>query len=175
MDTARKLGLITLRRIASPWLRAVSLGILLLLSACGREQQPLQAQLLSTIESIQQAAKDKDLGDLMQHVSTAYLDSEGRTWKDVQRIAQFEFFRHHRIYTYKLLKEMNIVGDEFANAVILVAIAGQPIDNIQQLTGQQLNRMRADLMRFDVAFTFAEHWQVSAARWQRAQLEDFLP
>lgn len=57
-----------------------------------------------------------------------------------------------------------------AQAVVLVAMAGQPISG-----AQELERLRADLHRFEITLAREnKEWKVIHAEWRRAEPGDFL-
>ena len=145
------------------------LSVALLLAGCSGEETSQEQLLRNTIDQIQAAAENRQLGELMEHVSDNYKDARGRTRKEVRAISQLQFIRNPKIYTFKLVKSLALQDDLHATATVLVALAGTPIDNASALSG-----LRAELMRFDLKFEFDEQWQIVAAKWQRALAADFI-
>jgi len=141
----------------------------LLLSACGSENDDPEALLRQTLDSIQQSAESRDISEMMAHVSEDYLDSDGRDFRQVRAVAQFQILRNPKIHTFKLVKSLNLLSDSEAEVFLLVAVAGVPIDGVSDLS-----KVRADLMRFDLRFQFDEEWKLIAAQWRPAESVDFL-
>ena len=145
------------------------MSAVLLVVSCSGEETSQEQLLKDTIDQIQDASENRQLGELMEHVSDDYRDARGRTWKEVRAISQLQFIRNPKIYTFKLIKSLALQDDRHATATVLVALAGTPIDNASVLSG-----LRADLMRFDLKFEFDEQWQITSADWQRALASDFI-
>ncbi len=141
----------------------------LLLSGCGGPDSSPEQKLRDTIEQIQAAAEDRNLSDLMGHISDSYRDVRGRDKKNIRAIGQFQFVRNQNIHTFKRIKSVTLEDDQHASAIILVALAGRPIDNASALSG-----LRADLMGFELKFIFNQTWQIVSAHWRRAEVSDFL-
>ncbi len=118
---------------------------------------------------MEESAQERDVDALMEHVSQDYRDSAGRTWGEIRRIAQIHFLQNRKLHIYKHVTQLDIVDEVSADAIILVAIAGQPIESAESLAN-----MRAELMQFKVKFRFDEHWRMVSAEWGRAGVADFL-
>lgn len=144
-------------------------GLVFLLASCSADDTDPESQLRQTIDQIQLAAEQKKLGELMANVNESYLDDSGQDWKQVRAAVQFQFIRNQKIYTLKLIKSIEITDDEHAQAAVLVAMAGRPIDGISALTG-----LKADLIRFNLTFMNADGWKLTSARWQPAKPDDFF-
>ncbi|MGB5708935.1 MAG: hypothetical protein WBM41_19165 [Arenicellales bacterium] len=140
----------------------------LLLAGCGDDDTP-ESRLRQSIDLIQQYAEERNLGDLMEFVSTDYQDAQGRNWKDIRALAQLQFIRNPKIHTLKRINLLRLDDDNHASVRILVAVAGRPIDNASALSG-----LRADLIRFDLEFQYSDRWQIVGAMWRRAQASEFL-
>ncbi len=152
-----------------------SLGIVCLivlistgLNGCGEDITPdeLFRETLTTMET---AVEKKDLSQFMEYISPQYQDSKSRNRDDIKNIARLHILRNRELHIYKHITQIDITNDQYAEAVILVAMAGQPIESAQSLIG-----LRADLMRFKVSFEFDQVWRVQSAQWSRAGAEDFL-
>lgn len=120
-----------------------------------------------TLTLMEQAAQQKDVKAFMHHVSKNYQDSQARSWQDIRRIAQIYFLRNKTVHIYKHVTRLDIIDDS-AEAIVLVAMAGQPIDSVESLIN-----IRAELMRFKVQFEFDGGWRVRWAEWKPAGPGDF--
>jgi len=144
-------------------------GLVCLFSSCTNEDTDPETLLRQTIDQIQLAAEQKKLGDLMANVSEDYLDDTGQDWKQIRAAVQFQFIRNPKIHSLKLIKSIEILDDGSAQATVLVALAGRPIDGVSALTG-----LKADLIRFNLTFVDPDNWKLTSARWQPAKPEDFF-
>ena len=146
------------------WLLAV-----LLLVGCGSDPADPEEVLRDTFDRIEAAAEDRDLGELIGYVADDYEDAGGRTIKEVRAMAQLEFIRNPKIHLFKVVRDLKMLSDTRAEATILVAMAGRPIDAASALSG-----LRADLMRFDLKLIDRDGWKIESAEWQLAEAKDFL-
>jgi len=149
--------------------KALLTGLFFLVVGCGSNDTDPEAQLRQVIEQMQQAAEQRQIGDLMAHVSETYSDDAGQGWKQVRAAIQLQFIRNPKIHTLKLVKFLEIENAQHATATVLVAMAGRPISG-----ASALGSLRADLLRFDLLFEFEDHWKLTNARWSPANATDFL-
>lgn len=139
----------------------------LLLAACGGEGP--EERLRAVLDAMEQAAEERDLGDFMAHVARDYRDGQGRGWAEVRAIAAREILRNRRLFLLHRVVSLELAGEDRAAAVVLVAMAGQPLEQPGDLP-----RVEADLYRFEVEFRDRDGWQAVAAGWRPAQLGEFL-
>lgn len=148
--------------------RPLAAVFLLLLAACGGGEGPAE-RLRVTIGAMESAAESRDLGDFMAHVSRDYGDDEGRSWEEVRRIAAYEILRNQRLFLFHRIKSLELTDSGRATAVVLVAMAGQPVEDV----GELLN-IQAELYRFEVEFRDVDGWKVVSANWRPAQAVEFV-
>ena len=145
---------------------------IILLSGCGDDSSSEEA-FHQTLAAMEEAIENKDISDFMSYVDESYSDNQSRVWHDIRRIAQLYVLRNKNLHLFRHVTQMDIVEDESANVVILVALAGQPIDSVAALSS-----IRAELMQFNVYFEYDpdrdETWKAVSAEWKRAGLDDFL-
>ena len=147
--------------------RLTALSRLLVIAAClvlpgaCSSDKSAEALFLDTLAAMEQAIEDRDINEFMEYVSESYQDAQGRSRKDIRRIAQLHVLRNRNLHIYRHVTQMAVVDEQYANTVIFVALAGQPIESVESLAS-----MRAELMRFEVSFEFGEKWQVVSAQWQ---------
>ena len=118
---------------------------------------------------MEESAQQRDIDALMDHVSPDYQDSDGRTREDIRKIAQIHFLRNRKLHIYKHVTQLDMVDETFAEVVVLVAIAGQPIKSVDSLAN-----LRAELMQFKFTFQFDDRWLMQSAEWSRAGISDFI-
>lgn len=142
---------------------------LLLLAACGGPEQSPEAQIRDLVSRAEQAAEDHDLSVFRDSVSDGYRDNHGHDRQTVLRLIQGMLLRNQQIHLLSIVRRVQ-VQDEAAQARVLVAMAGRPIESADAL----LN-VRADLMRLDVQLALeGDEWRVRAVDWDRAEVSDFL-
>jgi hypothetical protein len=139
-----------------------------LLVGCADEKSA-EELFKQTLTEMEESAQQRDIDALMDHVSPDYRDSAGRTREDIRKIAQIQFLRNRKLHIYKHVTQLDMVDETFAEVIVLVAIAGQPIESVDAL-----NSLRAELMQFKVRFQFDNRWLMQSAEWGRAGISDFL-
>ena len=137
--------------------------------ACSSDPTSPEQRIQELNSEAEAAAESKDVSTLKDMVAEDfkhdYLDKSS-----VIRLVQMHMFRHKSIHIFSLTKSLQIVDEDTASAEILVAMAGEPVEHANQLFD-----LRADLLRFDVAYgRFDDEWKVVGVSWKRAQVEDFL-
>ena len=139
--------------------------------ACGSKPDSPEARVRALIKKAEVAAEQKDLGTLRNLISDHYLDEFRQDKQAILGILSFHFFRNQSIYLLTRIQTIAFPEPARAEAVILVATAGQPIRGTEELVA-----LRADLFRFDI--TLADKgkgdWKVTRAQWRRVELKDFL-
>ena len=118
---------------------------------------------------MEQAIEQRNVDDFMDHINESYSDSQSRNRDDIRRIAQLHVLRNKNLHLFRHITSMDFVEDKSAQVVVLVALAGRPIDSVESLSS-----LKAELMKFHVRFIFDQQWTVVSADWSRAGLNDFL-
>ena len=142
----------------------VFLGVLL--AGCSGENDR-EAELRETLKAMETAMESRDISEFMDHVSDEYKDSQNRVATDIHRVAQIHALGNRNMHILSSIGQLS-VNEDFAEAVVFVAVAAQPIDSPESLAN-----MRAELLRFRVEFEYHDQWLVSAAEWKGARLNDF--
>lgn len=152
--------------------RAVFLAAISLLPlvSCLPAQDSPEAQVRALFARAETAAEQKDLAALRPMISDQYADGEGQDKKAIEAVLRFYFLRNQSIHLFTRIQNIEFPEPARARAVVLVAMAGQPIK-----TGQELARLHADLNRFVITLARDnKEWKVTAAEWRRAEPADFL-
>lgn len=146
------------------------LTVMLTVTACSSGQDSPEAQVRALIEQAESSAEKKESGNLRRLVSEKYSDSQGRDKKAIEAVLRYYFLRHESIHLFTRIQQTSFPSPGIAHAVVLVAMAGQPITD-----AEELERLRADLHRFEITLTReSEEWKVIRAEWRRAEFADFL-
>ena len=122
---------------------ACVLVLALFAAGCGDDTTSEQ-RFRETLAEMDRAAEDRELADFMDHVSEEYTDSQGRTWEDIRRLAQLHLLRNRNLHVYRHVTQLDLVEDESARAVVLVALAGSPV---KDTAGPRQHARRADAIR----------------------------
>jgi hypothetical protein len=158
-------GLAKVRRVC-----ALLLSGLLLFSACRARPEAPEEELRQTITQAAEAAQKKDLRALSALLAADFGDDQGRDREAVLGLLRYYFLGHQSLYLLTRIGAIELLAAERARAVVLVAMAGEPLVDPNEPTF-----MRASLYRFEFDFVRGKDaWMVRGASWQRAEVRDFL-
>lgn len=150
------------------------LGLLLVLAlalpaGCRDAPDPERA-LRELIRSAEAAAEAKDLGALRGFLSERYGDAEGNDRRRIEALLRVWLLRHGTIHLVTRVQAVRFPAADRAEAVVLVAMAGERIAEDADLAG-----LRGDLYRFDLGFA-AERgdWKLVRAAWRPFEPRDLL-
>ncbi len=146
-----------------------ALLVAVLVAACGGDTEDPETRLRDTLNAMQEAAESRKVNELMSFVSESYQDVEGRDIRQIRAVAQFQFLRNPNIHSFKVIKKLEMVKSDEAEMSLLVAVASSPIDGVASI-----EKLRAEMMWFDLRFKLEEEWKLIAAKWRRADSSDFL-
>lgn len=137
--------------------------LLAFLQACSSEgPQTPEQHVRATLEAIELAAQERSLSGIMDHVSDNYRDHEGKTKKEIQRIAQIYLIANQKIHIFTRISSIEVV-DNIAAVELSAAMSATETD----LTNEQ-GRLRADTHRFSLVLTLEnDDWRLTSASWQR--------
>ena len=139
-----------------------------MLAGCG-ETNSSEDAFRQTLTKMEQSIEQRNVDDFMDHINENYSDSQSRDRDDIRRIAMLHVLRNKNLHLFRHTTSMQFVENESAQVVVLVAIAGRPIDSVESLS-----TLNAELMKFHVDFVFDQEWTAISADWSRASLNDFL-
>ena len=149
--------------------RSTFAAILLLLSGCGEPDSP-ENRIRQLIADGESAVEARSLADVRTLISEKYLDDKKRSRRDLSRLLAGYFLRHKSIHLLVQINEILVEEPDRARAVIYVAMAGRPLDDVSQLP-----LVHADLYRFELEFLVVEgEWRVTGGAWRKAAGRDFL-
>jgi len=144
--------------------------IVSLMISCSSEPGTPEAQVRALLKQGESAAEKKEGKVLRELISEKYSDSEGQDKKAVEAILRYYFLRNESIHLFTRVRSIAFPESSRAQAVVLVAMAGQPIPD-----AHQLERLHADLYRFEITLARENReWKVIRAEWRRAEFSDFL-
>jgi hypothetical protein len=146
------------------------LSVAFFTGACSSERDSPEAQVRALLAQGEAAAEKKESGVLRQLISEKYSDSQGQDKKAVEAMLRFYFLRNQSIHLFTRTRQISFPQPDLAQADVMVAMAGQPISD-----AEELERLRADLHRFEITLARENgQWKVMRAEWRRAEFADFL-
>jgi len=146
------------------------LSVAFFTGACSSGQDSPEAQVRALLARGEAAAEKKESGVLRQLISEKYSDSQGQDKKAVEAILRYYFLRNQSIHLFTRVRQISFPRPDLAQADVMVAMAGQPISD-----AEELERLRADLHRFEITLIRENgEWKVTRAEWRRAEFADFL-
>jgi hypothetical protein len=135
------------------------LVVLALLAGCSNDSSPEQ-QVRAVIDSMEHAAEARDVGDLMEHVSAAYRDSQGQDRAEASRYARGYFITHQSVHLLTRIESLEFPSPDEARVKLQVGMAGRNDD-------PGAAGLSADLYDFDIALVHEDgEWKVSYADWR---------
>jgi hypothetical protein len=138
--------------------------------ACSSERDSPEAQVRALLTQGEAAAEKKESAVLRQMISGKYSDSQGQDKKAVDALLRYYFLRNQSIHLFTRIRQIGFPQTDLAQADVMVAMAGQPISD-----AEELERLRADLHRFEITLARENgEWKVIRAEWRRAEFADFL-
>ena len=141
-----------------------------LLGSCSPAEDSPETQVRMLLKRGESAAEKKETGALRKMISEKYSDSQGQDKRAIEAILRYYFLRNESIHLLMRIQSIAFPQPAQAQAVVLVAMAGQPISGTQEL-----ERLRADLHRFEITLINEnKEWKVIRAEWRRAELGDFF-
>jgi hypothetical protein len=133
--------------------------LLVLLAGCSGDSTPEQ-QVRAVIDSMEQAAEARDVGELMEHVSASYRDAQGQDRAETSRYARGYFIANQSIHLLTRIESLEFPSPDEARVKLQVGMAGRGND-------QGAANLSADLYDFEVALVLEDgEWKVSYADWR---------
>lgn len=149
--------------------KSIVVLILLCTVACGKTETP-EAQIRALMSAAAAAAEKKEVATLRAMVSDKYSDAQGQDKRGVEGVLRIYFLRNESLNLFTRTASVAFPEKDKAVAVVYVGMAAQPV-----ATAQELERLRADLYRFEMTFAKEEKtWRVARAEWRPAELGDFI-
>jgi hypothetical protein len=104
--------------------RALLFISLALLAACSDSRSPEQ-QVRAVIEQMEQAAENRDTGELASHLSADYRDANGMDAEEAARYARGFFLANQSIHLLTRVDELTFPTDGEARAQLLIGMLGR--------------------------------------------------
>lgn len=138
------------------------LPVLLLLGSCSKEKE--EDKVKKVVISVQQAAEEKKISAVLDHISRSYRDPQGNDYNGVKGLLAFYFFRHQKVSVYMPNIDIMVTGPT-AKAVFQAILTGRG-------TGEAAGGILPEALgayNFEVLLSKEDGaWNVTSARWERA-------
>lgn len=133
--------------------RILSILALTLLAACSDGGSPEQ-QVRAVIEQMEQAAENRDVGELASHLSADYRNANGMGAEEAARYARGYFIANQSIHLLTRVEDLTFPTDGEARAQVLVGMLGRDTADQWDLAAE-VHTFKIALRRED------DEWKVS--------------
>lgn len=128
-----------------------------LLIACGDTGGDADSELRAWVAAAEEAAENKDRGELLSKISASYSDARGNDRKRIGDVLRGLFLRQKTVALVTTVDSIDLLGGSAANLDLTVAMAG---------TGSTAFGLRADAYRFALELEKEDdEWRLIGARW----------
>jgi len=149
-----------MRRV--PCLLYILLAVLLLFPACHKETE--EDKVKKVVTSVQQAAEEKKIRSVLDHISMSYQDPQGNDYNGIKGLLAFYFFRHQKVSVYMPNIDIVVTGPT-AKALFQAILTGRG-------TGEAAGGILPEALgayNFEVLLAKEDgSWKVTSAMWERA-------
>jgi len=149
-----------MRRV--PCLLYILLAVLLLFPACHKETE--EDKVKKVVTSVQQAAEEKKIRSVLDHISKSYQDPQGNDYNGIKGLLAFYFFRHQKVSVYMPNIDIVVTGPT-AKALFQAILTGRG-------TGEAAGGILPEALgvyNFEVLLAKEDgSWKVTSAMWERA-------
>ena len=140
----------------------IMLLLMPLAGGCSKETE--EDKVKKVVTSVQQAAEEKKIGAVLDHVSKTYRDPQGNDYNGIKGLLAFYFFRHQKVSVYMPNIDIVVAGAT-AKAVFQTILTGRG-------TGEAATGILPESLGaydFEVLLNKEDGtWKVTSARWERA-------
>lgn len=132
-----------------------------ILSGCHNKNE--QDKIKEVITSVQKSAENKDIKEILSHVSKNYRDPQGYDYAGIKDLLIVYFFRHPKISVF-ITNLTIVVSDSSARSTFQAVLSGgNKLESPRDVFPEALGAYR-----FDVTFSNESGiWKVISAKWNR--------
>jgi hypothetical protein len=145
-------------------------ALLLALAACGGQPESPETEIRTFVAQAQAAAEQRNARELRALIAEDYIDARGHDQKAIENLIRLHVFRNQSIHVVTRIRAIEFPEPERALVIVMAALAGRPVANIDELAGLNANVYRFDL---ELIRRGKDDWQVRHAAWEPASLADF--
>lgn len=113
------------------------------------------------IISVQKAAGEKDIKEILSHLSRTYRDPQGNDYEGVKGLLLFYFFRHQKVSIF--IPDIEITVSESAAAARFQAVLTGRNKGVGNILPESMG-----VYVFDVSFMKESgDWKITSSKWER--------
>ena len=135
--------------------------LLLLVGGCSKETE--EDKVKKIVTSVQQAAEEKKIGAVLEHISRTYRDPRGNDYNGIKGLLAFYYFRHQKVSAYMPNIDIVVTGST-AKAIFQAILTGRG-------TGETAGGILPESLgayNFEVLLSKEDgQWKVMSAKWER--------
>ncbi|SRR5512138_1940541 len=132
-----------------------------IVAGCGEQDSP-EAQVRAVIDRMELGAENRDVGDVLDHVSATYRDDHGNGREEVGRLLRGYFIANQSIHLLTRIESLSFPAEDEARATVVVAMVGR------DAAASNAWDLAADLQTFDIVLIReGGDWKVTWARRQQ--------
>lgn len=139
----------------------IILFLMPLVNGCSKDTE--EDKVKKVVTSVQQAAEEKKIGAVLEHVSKTYRDPQGNDYNGIKGLLAFYFFRHRKVSVYMPNIDIVVTGPT-AKAVFQAILTGRG-------TGETAGGILPEALgayNFEVFLSKEDGlWKVTSAKWER--------
>lgn len=144
-------------------------AVLFGVSACDRETD--ESKIKKVIIAIQTAAEQKDVKNVIDHLSETYRDSQGNNREGIKALLLGYFFRYPKISVYINNLQINIKESSAQASFETVLTSKEKTGSLKDIIPQALG-----IYAFDVELKKESgDWKVTSASWEDIGINGELP
>jgi hypothetical protein len=140
----------------------IILFLMPLVGGCSKETE--EDKVKKVVTRVQQAAEEKKIGAVLDHISKTYRDPQGNDYNGIKGLLAFYFFRHQKVSVYMPNIDIVVTGPT-AKAMFQTILTGRG-------TGEAAGGILPEALgayNFDVLLATEDGlWKVTSAKWERA-------
>ena len=144
--------------------------LLLALAGCGGQPESPETEIRTFVAQAQAATEARNARDLRALIAEDYVDAKGNDHKAIENLIRLHIFRNQSIHVLTRIRAIEFPEPERALVIVMAALAGRPVANVDELAGLNANVYRFDL---ELIRRGKDDWQVRHAAWEPASLTDF--
>jgi len=140
-------------------MRYVMFGMMVLLAACGGDENSPENEIREWVTRGEIAAEEKDRSELLDMISVNYADSHGNDRKHVGDLLRLYFLRQNSVALLTSIDDISMSGDTAARVQVAVGMAGTRDDALG---------FDADAYNFEFELIKTDgDWLLIGAQWGR--------
>ena len=145
-------------------LNAVFLAVVTAIVMSGCHADSEQDKVRKVVHNVQRAAENKDIKQVLSHLSKTYKDPQGNTYEEIKDLLMYYFFGHAKVSIYIANLEVRVDGS-FATARCQAVLSGRSkLESAGDILPEALGTYN-----FDVTLALESgEWRIVSAKWERS-------